>query len=73
MSKCNEKLSRAKKAAYTRKTDVKSPGSAKTAPLSDSPLPDANVDTDEQCILTDTPEQVRPDTGSPCHDGRDAE
>ncbi len=73
MPKCNDKCPKAKKAAYTSKVEVKSPGQAKTGPLSHSPLPDSNVDTDGQCILTDTPEQARPDTGSPCQDGRDAE
>ena len=45
----------------------------KTEPLSNSPLPDANVDnvTGNCTLMSNDPEQARPDTGEPCDDGRD--
>lgn len=36
-------------------------------------VPDANVATDGHCLLTDTAEQIRPNTGEPCRDGRDGD
>ncbi len=45
---------------------------AVTSPYTTSEeLPDANVASDGHCLLTETAEQTRPDTGAPCEDGRD--
>lgn len=54
------------------KQEIQSPKSATTARQSDEATPDANVDIEGHCTLTETAEQDRPDTGLPCDDGRDA-
>lgn len=44
---------------------------ARTAPLAESELPDANVDAAGYCILTQDGEMARPDSGAPCDEGLD--
>lgn len=51
---------------------IPSPTTSATSPYSHPSQTDANVDASDHCILTQTAEQVRPDTGDPCGDGRDA-
>lgn len=44
---------------------------ARTAPLSTSNAPDANVAPDGNCILAMDGEMARPDSGDPCDAGND--
>ena len=55
------------------KSKASKPAQSQNAPIpSEKDLPDANVDAVDQCILTETAEQTRPDSGEPCWDGRGA-
>ena len=54
-----------------KESDAEISAAAHTAPLSDSVVPDANVDAAGHCILTQDGEMSRPDSGDPCNEGLD--